>query len=706
MRDHNQPRRTRKLSTPTLFAALLGAGSALVAAAVTAQEASSQAAASAQGRTAYAANCAACHGTNLEGGPGGPSLVSDDFRTKWAAQSGEALATYIETTMPPGGGGSLSKPEYVALSTMIREANGIIRAAPKPAAAEPAPAPADVHSGAAAAAAEAAPLVPLARERVDARTAILEKVRPVTDAMLAAPPQGDWLHWRRTYDGQGFSDLTQINRSNVAKLKADWSWQLATGDNEITPLVHDGVIFVMSGGRVDALDAVTGDPLWQYTRPGAGGILRNLAIYEDLIFLAAGTHVVALDMRSGKVAWETQIAPDGVATKVSAGPVVVKGKVLQGMSFCTQPSISGCFIVALDAKTGKEAWRFNTIPKPDEPGGDTWFDTPAEKRAGASVWAAGTYDPKLDLVYFGTGQTYQVTSLLRGSERAPGLYTDTTLALDPDTGKLRWHFQHQDGDVWDMDWSFERIIADVEVDGKMRRTITTGGKNALFDTIDAATGQYLFSSGLDLQTLVKSVDPVTGAKTISEEASPAPGKTTTFCPGTLGGRNWPATAINPRTQVLFIPFNDTCAALAYDMAPAREGGFRTAPDEEGRIGRVHAIDLKTRKTLWTRRERAPQVSAILATDGGLIFEGNRDRWFRASDDRTGKILWQMRLNSSVSSFPISYSVNGVQYVAVVAGGGNFVDMIIGNLAPEIVTPTRQPTLWVFRLPDADAKAKK
>lgn len=658
-----------------------------------------------QGQEVYQTRCAACHGATLQGGPGGPALIGDAFKAKWFGQGTQALHAYVHDKMPLGAPASLPAEDYADVVAFLTRENGVAAAKAAPAGTVPSP-PAAANAAASPKPAKAAPrpfdpAVAAAEER---KAATLGRMRAVTDDLLRRPPDGDWLHWRRTYAGEGFSNLTQVNRSNVADLRVAWSWQLAPGNNEITPLVHDGVMFVFSGGRVDALNAATGDLLWQYEGPGQAVVLRNLAVYDNLVFLAAETSVVALDMRTGKPVWKKELAATSAGVHTSGGPLVAKGKVFQGMSFCTSINPVGCFLVALDAKTGNELWRFNTIARPGEPGGDTWNGTPMEKRSGASVWLPASYDPDLDLLYFGTGQTYQTANLMSGSTRAAALFTDSTLAVRPDTGKLIWYYQHMDGDVWDLDWSFERILAPLNVGGAIRKTVTTGGKLGIFDTLDAQTGKYLFSNDVGYQSLVQSIDPVTGAKHVDPAKVPLQGgKLVDLCPGGLGGRNWPATAYNPTSGILYVPYNRTCMRVGYNLG--QEGGGASLPDERdahGNVGGVQAIDLVHHKVLWDRVERSPHASAMLATAGGLIFDGTHDRWFRASDDRTGKVLWQVRLNSTPASYPITYSVDGVQYVAVTTGGGNFVDSIIGQLTPEIVVSAGQPTLWIFRLPDRRA----
>lgn len=682
-----------------------------------------------RGARLYEASCQGCHGAGLTGGPGGPALSTPVFRGRWRTQPGDALFTFMREKMPPQAPGSLSDQDYVDVMAYLVRANGVKATGP---AAQPAALaamsladnwPAERRQG--------PPLPQLFIEDASAQAALraraerMRKLTPVTDGMLRNPPRGEWLHWRRTYDAQGFSDLDQVNRDNVGRLGVAWSWSLTPGVNEITPLVHDGVLFAASAGTLEALDAATGDPLWRYARPGTAApgatpgfstpFVRNLGIYGEMIYLAGGRNVTAVNMRDGKMVWDRAFAEPTDNISFTGGPLVAQGKLFQGMSNCNVGYPGGCFLLAIDAGTGREIWRFNTIARPGQPGGDTWNGAPAEKRTGGAIWTAPSYDPELNLIYSGVGQTYKAEVLLEGTPGKAGyndgLFTNSTLALRPETGELVWHYQHMGREVWDLDWVFERTLATVTVDGKPRKTVTTAGKMALFDTLDAATGKYLFSYDSGIQNLVVAIDPQTGAKRISTELEPRANVIRTVCPSASGGgRNWPATSFNPRTGVLFVPSNETCMPFMYSPTPGavmdiavfatpKEGG-------DGMVGRVQAVDLATRKTLWTRRERAPHSSAVLATAGGVVFEGGRDRWFRALDDRTGKVLWQVRLNAPPSSYPITYSVNGVQYVAVTAGGGRTYDVNGGALTPEIGAPASGTTLWVFRLPPETGAARR
>lgn len=674
-----------------------------------------------RGKALFEAHCAQCHGADLNGSPGGPPLTGLAFRGRWQPQKGDALFAFIQARMPPGNAGVLAPQGYADLVAHMLAGNGgkpgtaelpaeAARQAPFSLAATLPPVPASAEIPRTAQGPTDLSLKPdaIALAAMERQKQRMAKLQPVTDEMLRNPAPGDWLHWRHSQQSTGYSPLTQITRDNVAGLKADWSWSLQSGTNEITPLVHDGVMFVLSAGRLQALDAATGELLWQYARPNASGPVRGLAIRGERIYFASSdAHMTALDMRTGAAVWDRAVAEPNSKLKFSAAPLIAGNRVIQGVSGCSGPHPGGCFIVAFDADTGEEAWRFYTIARPGQLGGDSWNGAPVDQRFGGSVWLTGSYDPDLDLVFFGTGQTYKTATLLQGGDGKPGsndgLFTDTTLALRPATGELVWHYQHMQREVWDLDWSFERILTTLAVDGKPTKTVVASSKLGLFDTLDAATGRYLFSLDAGLQNLVESIDPRTGEKRIAAKFAPQPNVEMLICPSALGGRDWPATAFNPATRILYVPLNEACMNFKWQPGPGNSFDFalptRPRPDSDGMVGHVQAIDLQTRKTVWTQRRRASQSSAILATAGGLVFEGSRDRWFRASDDRTGKVLWQQRLDGVPSSFPISYSVDGVQYIAVTTGAGNPFDGGMATLTPEIVAPGGGTTLWIFRLPE-------
>ena len=542
----------------------------------------------------------------------------------------------------------------------------------------------------------------------------LDKLTPVTDTQLIHPPASDWLTWRRTYDDVGFSPLKQIDRANAGSLRLAWSWSLASGANETTPLVHDGVLFAFGyGDKAQAIDAATGDLLWQYSRQlpkdFQAGTKRNLAIYGDkLLVPTSDVHMVALDIKTGRVIWDHALADSKGGYNLTGGPLVAKGKVMQGVG---GRAAGGNFIIALDANTGEEAWRFATIARPGEPNGNSWNGLPLEKRNGGSVWTAGSYDPDLNLAYFGVGQTYDTGPLVHPSNQ-PGvtrdaLYTDCTLAFNPDTGKLVWYYQHVPNDQWDLDWAFERQLIPLPVNGRTQKVALTSGKMAIYDALDAASGKYAFSMDLGLTNVVTAIDPQTGAKTINPKTLPGDGETKLVCPHAGGAKNWNPASYNPDTKMLYVPLVESCM----DLIPTPAGGrgsltsgvqwkVRPRLDSDGQYGRMTAINMATRKVVWTERQRAPITTGALDTAGGVVFEGSMDRWFRARDDSNGKVLWSIRLNDVPNTAPISYSVNGKQYIALVVGNGGAIPMTWAPLIPEMRTPPDRggAAIWVFEVP--------
>jgi len=539
---------------------------------------------------------------------------------------------------------------------------------------------------------------------------LLDKLTPVSDGLLAKPPESDWLTWRRTYDDLGFSPLKQIDKNNASRLRLAWVWSLPAGPNEATPLVHDGVMFAFGfGDRVEALNAATGDLLWYYGRElpkeAHPAVKRNMALYGDKLFVPTSDgHMVALDIKTGRAVWDHEIADYRSAFRLSGGPLAAKGKVMMGVAGQGE---GGNYIVGLDANTGAEAWRFYTIARPDEPGGNSWNGLPLEKRNGGSVWTAGSYDPQLNIAYFGVGQTYDTGPLVHPSSQ-PGvtrdaLYTDCTLAINPDTGKLVWYFQHVPNDQWDLDWAFERQLIPM---GNTKLAITSG-KMAIYDALDAATGKYQFSIDLGLQNVVTAIDSKTGAKTIDPKTLPGDGETKLVCPHAGGAKNWTPASYDASTQMLYVPLVESCM----DMIPTKQGEryslssgvrwtIRPRLESDGKYGRVMAVNLGTKKVAWTERLHAPVTTGVLATAGGVVFEGSQDRWFRARDGASGKVLWQQRLNDVPNSAPISYSVNGKQYVAITVGNGGAIPATWAHLIPEVQNPPGggAGAVWVFELP--------
>lgn len=667
---------------------------------------------SAQGKTSYDQNCASCHGRTLDNGQFAPALRGAPFNMNWAGGSVGDLVQYMTKSMPPAAPGSLSAAAYAQIATYVLSQNGIAPGVRDMPLATAALANLRIPGAAERRGAPGGGLTPgVALPNAPARTTLLDRMTPVTDAMLANPSAGDWLTWRRTLDSQGYSPLKQIDRGNVKNLRVAWSWSLPPGPNTAPPLVHDGVMFVQGyTDQVEALDAATGDLLWHWQRALPQGaraaVKKGIAISGDTIFAATSdAHIVALNARTGELKWDASVGAQGIA--LTGGPLVAKGKVIIGTGG-QQPG--GNFIVALNAATGAETWRFRTIPLPNEPGGNTWNGLPTEKRTGGSAWVPGSYDPTLNLVYFGVAPTYD-TGPLRIKSTAPGmsneaLYTDATIALNPDTGKLAWHYQHVANDQWDFDWVFERTLLKLPVNGVMKTVSMTAGKIALYDVVDAETGKFAFSFDMGLQNIVTGVDPVTGAKTINPALIPGDGESKLVCPHAGGARSWIPPAYNPETKILYSPLVESCM----DLVPtsANERGFLTTGvrvsmrprlDSDGQYGRIQATNLETRQTVFIKRERAPETSGILATAGGLIFSGSIDRWFSAHNDRTGEELWRIRLNDVPGSAPVAFSAGGKQYIAVTVGNGSAHATTWPGLVPEIQNPpNRGGSVWVFELP--------
>jgi alcohol dehydrogenase (cytochrome c) len=669
---------------------------------------------SAEGKTAYDRACFQCHGHYLDDGQFAPPLRGTAFGQKWNGKPVDQLFTYVSTKMPPDAPGSLNARAYAAITAYILQSNGLppgVRELPSTASALAALRIPGVAERRASAGGGLTPGIALPNS--PAPNTLLDRITPVTDALLAKPPAGEWLTWRRTYDAQGYSPLKQIDRNNVKNLRLAWSWSLPPGPNTATPLVHDGVMFVQGyGDMVEALDAATGDLLWHFQRTLPEGarpaVKKDIAIYGNKIYAATSdVHLLALDVKTGKLIWDKTLGDSKTGMQLTGGALLAKGKVMIGTGG-QQPG--GNFIIALDAETGKEAWRFRTIPLPNEPGGNTWNGLPTEKRSGGSSWVAGSYDPDLNLAYFGVAQTYD-TGPLRIASKEPGitndaLYTDSTLAINPDTGKLVWHFQHVRNDQFDYDWVFERTLVKLPVNGQTKTLSVTAGKIAIYDAIDAATGKYAFSVDLGLQNVITAIDPKTGDKTFNPALLPGDGEAKIVCPHAGGARSWIPSAYNPETKTLYSPLVESCMDLT--PVPKGERGFLTTGvrpslrprlDSDGNYGRVQATNLETRKTTWIARQRAPETSGILATAGGLVFSGSIDRWFSARNDSTGAELWRVRLNDVPGSAPISFSVNGKQYIALTVGNGSAHAVTWPSLTPEIQNPPgRGGTVWVFELP--------
>lgn len=551
-----------------------------------------------------------------------------------------------------------------------------------------------------------------------------EDFTPVTDAVLQDPGPGDWLHWRRTLDAWGHSPLAEITTDNAHELRLVWSWSLAPGRQQTTPLVYDGVMYIANPGQlVQALDAATGELLWEYRRqraptrdsadgsapvrgrPLETGVHRNLALYEDKIYLnTTDGHVVAIDARTGNEVWDVNVAGDA-GYEFTSGSIIADGKVVAGLTACGRYRDDTCYIVALDAGTGEELWRTSTVARPGEPGGDSWGDLPVMFRAGSDAWIPGSYDPQARTLFFGTAQAKPWARSVRGTDGA-ALYTNSTLALDPSTGELKWYYQHLPGESHDMDEVFERILVDYDD----RQSVFTMGKIAVLWELDRETGQFRAAHDLGYQTLV-DIDPVSGAVEYRDGMVQEIGEEIHWCPSTSGFKSWRAMSYNPDTEAFYIPLTLNCETGTFGPVEQREGGGGPGPvrrtnhfhpDSPEHIGEFVAMSMRTGEVLWRHRTRTPMNTAALTTSGGLAVVGDWDRHVYVYDAEDGDILWQTRLPTAVQGFPITYEAGGKQYLAVPVGtgGASWNSLLPRELTPEKRHPPTGNGVFVFALPDA------
>ena len=555
---------------------------------------------------------------------------------------------------------------------------------------------------------------------------------PVTDAMLQNPAPADWLMWRRTLNGWGYSPLDQVTTENVDQLQMVWTRAMSEGSQTGTPLAYGGVLYMPNPKDViQAIDAVTGDLIWEHRRDNPEDVYRaiagylsennrNIAIYQNLIIdTSVDDHLFALDVTTGDVVWDTEVLDYTTHPAIQgSGPIVANGKVISGRSCTAKGGPDACVITAHDALTGAEIWRRRTIPGPGEPGDETWGDVAFEDRKHVGAWMVPSYDPELNLVYIGTSVTSPAPKFMLGGIENKHLYHNSTLALDGDTGEIRWYYQHLN-DHWDLDHPFERLLVDTAVTpdrsavewinprlraGEERKVITgIPGKTGLVYTLDRETGEFLWATPTVAQNVISSIDGATGAVTENAEVVfTGLGQEVLSCPSWIGGKDWEAGAYSPLTNTMFYPLRNTCARVLSTM----DGGlaiyrlaarFELAPGTE-QLGTVRAISAETGRTEWLHEQRAGTMS-LVATGGGLLFGGDVNGRFRAFDQRTGEVLWEINIGSPVTGFPITYAVDGRQFVAVSTGSAATASGFKG-LTPEL-RPSAGNNLFVFALPPTE-----
>jgi alcohol dehydrogenase (cytochrome c) len=537
---------------------------------------------------------------------------------------------------------------------------------------------------------------------------------PITDAMLLNPDPNEWINWRRTLDGWGYSPLKQVTKENAHRLRLAWSWGLGVGNSQPTPLVHSGVMYVSSPvGAVQALDAETGEFIWEYRKtfeiqPRALASMRNIAIYGDKIFVATqDAHLVALDARTGAVVWDQTVADYKLGYRYNSGPIIAKGKVVTGMNGCDRYKQDTCFISAHDPDTGVLAWRTSTVARPGEPGGESWGDRPLVFRGGGDAWIPGSYDPTINLIYWSTAQAKPWARVQRRAANTESeLYTNSVLALDADTGKMKWYHQFIPGDSHDIDEVFESIL--IDYDG--RRSLFKMGKAGVLWEMDRVTGKFATAHDLGYQNLFE-LDRRSGQLIYRPGMVQALNVEVSFCPAIHGFRSWQAMAYHPETRAFYVPMLMACQAGTFPEMEQVEGRggngrilgakFFLHPDvTPGKSGQFLAMDMKTGKVLWRHETRMPMASAALTTGGGLAIVGDSDRYLYVHDAATGKILFQTRLPSAVQGFPITYAIKDTQYLAIPVRTGDGGWLRTGAGITNTQPAPAVNAIFVFKLPDA------
>lgn len=556
-------------------------------------------------------------------------------------------------------------------------------------------------------------------DQVERINQMLEDFTPVTDKMIQNPDPADWLTWRRTLNAWGHSPLNQINRDNVDQLRMVWVRGLDAGIQEGTALVHDGVMFFPNPMDViQAIDIESGDLIWEYRRRlprdlrdyfPVPDINRNLAIYEDLIIdTSADDYIYAINARNGELVWETQIMDYHQGAQQTSGPIIANGMAISGRGCEPEGSPSACIMVAHNARTGEEIWRTGTIALPGEPNGESWGDMAAEERWHVGTWMVPSYDPELNLVYFGTSVTSPAPKYTMEGNDLQYLYHNSTMALNADTGEIVWFYQHM-VDHWDYDFPFERLLVDTtvapnpdsvewinpDIDPNREYKILTGipGKPGLVYTLDRETGDFLWANPVVYQNLIQEIDVRTGAVMLNPETLfTEVGQEVLTCGGI--SRGWPSGTYSPSTNAMYYSLQHSCETVTSTL---------TAPDLNNLYGRVQtlnaprpdgqpyppnsvsAISVETGEILWNYEQEAVMMS-LMSTDGGLILGGDNNGRMKALDQRTGELLWEVNVGSTVSGYPTTFMVNGKQYIAFSTGRSLYAGATDANL------------LFVFALP--------
>jgi len=522
---------------------------------------------------------------------------------------------------------------------------------------------------------------------------------------------GDVLTYGMGYSQHRFSPLTQINRQTVKRLVPAWSYSLADNRGlEGQALVKDGVVFLTDHEKTVAVDALTGREIWktmveyppETTRVVCCGIVnRGAALFDGKLYRTTlDANVIALDAKSGKEVWRTKSSDPKDGYSMTVAPLVANGVVIAGVAGA-EYGIRG-YLEGFDAQTGKSLWRTYTIPEKGQPGSETW---PGDtwKQGGGSTWITGSYDPDLDLVYWGTGNPAPWNPLNR---KGDNLYTNSVLAFQPKTGKVVWHFQMTPGDPFDYDGVNEWILADLPVDGGTRKVVMHADRNGYLYVIERATGKLVAANAFVKVNWADGIDKETGRPVWSAETKAVvdKGEKQRIYPAVSGGKNWGPMAFDPTRRLLYINTNEW--GMDYEPAPVEQVAnlkagqphygvkFPAAFDADKR-GLLRATDPLTGKAKWELPFKSPNIAGVLATAGGLVFTGMLTGEFIAVDADTGKIVWQFQTPSGIVGQPITWEKDGKQYVTVTSGIGGVYALKMGD--PNVAKVPAGGSLWTFKL---------
>jgi alcohol dehydrogenase (cytochrome c) len=619
------------------------------------------------GRQAYAGRCAGCHGTNGNGGELGPAIA-----TRVPARTDAELTSVIRQGLSTAG-----MPAFPNLADAeLRDLIAFLRTLKPRDGAEAVRTKVTLASG--------ATLEGLVLNRGTTDLQVLGDDRKIHllrksgERYRTVTSQADWPSYNGQTNGSRYSRLAQITKTNVGRMAPKWIFSLPnTAPLQVTPVVVDGVMYVTSANQCYALDAGSGRQVWQYQRPrtkglignAAGGINRGVGVAGDRVFMVTDhAHLIALNRFTGALLWETEMADWRQNYNATGAPLPIGNLVVAGTSGGDE-GVRG-FLAAFDQTTGKEVWRFWTVPAPGEPGSETWQGK-GIAHPGATTWLTGTYDPELDTLYWPTGNP---TPDLYGDDRlGDNLYSDSVIALDPKTGKLKWHFQFTPHDVWDYDAQETPALIDTNWQGKPRKLLVQANRNGFLYLLDRTDGTFLFGT--------KYAKNVTWATGLSPQGRPlrVPNMEPTLegrrsCPSLEGASNWYSTSFNPATGLYYVQTNDKCGVFTkvpteWEAGKGFMGGsFVQAPGEPAQRV-LRAFDIQTGKIAWELPQTGPVTSwgGVLSTAGGVVIFGDDSGDLAAADSVTGKPLWSFPMNQNWKASPMTYEFDNKQYVAVAAG---------------------------------------